>query len=77
MDFSIKRGFRRAGLIPLDLQAVLSKLDVQLRTPTPVEEGALPHVSMLQQISSSQFPLIPTGISVCCLICVAFLCTTP
>jgi hypothetical protein len=28
-------GFRRAGLVPFDPQAVLSKLDVKLRTPTP------------------------------------------
>ncbi len=27
--------FRRAGLVPFDPQAVLSKLDVRLRTPTP------------------------------------------
>jgi hypothetical protein len=30
-------GFRGAGLIPYDPQAVLSKLDVKLRTPTPPE----------------------------------------
>ena len=29
-------GFRGAGLIPFDPQAVISKLDVKLRTPTPV-----------------------------------------
>jgi hypothetical protein len=28
-------GFRGSGLIPYDPQAVLSKLDVRLRTPTP------------------------------------------
>ena len=28
-------GFRGAGLIPFDPQAVISKLDVKLRTPTP------------------------------------------
>jgi hypothetical protein len=28
-------GFRGAGLVPFDPQAVLSKLDVKLRTPTP------------------------------------------
>jgi hypothetical protein len=28
-------GFHRAGLVPFDLQAVLSKLDVKLRTLTP------------------------------------------
>jgi len=30
-----KAGFRGAGLIPFDPQAVISKLDVKLRTPTP------------------------------------------
>jgi hypothetical protein len=29
-------GFRGAGLIPFDPQAVISKLDVKLRTPTPI-----------------------------------------
>lgn len=28
-------GFRGAGLVPLDADAVISKLDVHLRTPTP------------------------------------------
>jgi len=28
-------GFRGTGLVPFSLQAVLSKLDVKLRTPTP------------------------------------------
>ncbi len=32
---NIKAGFRGAGLVPYDPQAVLSKLDVKLRTPTP------------------------------------------
>lgn len=30
----------RAGLVPFDPESVVSKLDVQLRTPTPVEEEA-------------------------------------
>jgi hypothetical protein len=30
-----KARFRGAGLVPFDPQAVLSKLDVKLRTPTP------------------------------------------
>jgi hypothetical protein len=30
-----KAGFRGAGLVPFDPQAVISKLDVKLRTPTP------------------------------------------
>ena len=32
---NIKGGFRGAGLVPYDPEAVISKLDVQLRTPTP------------------------------------------
>ncbi|KAJ3454583.1 hypothetical protein MRS44_013183 [Fusarium solani] len=35
---NIEGGFRGAGLVPLDPENVISKLDVQLRTPTPVEE---------------------------------------
>ena len=34
---NIKAGFRSTGLVPYDLQAILSKLDVKLRTPTPTE----------------------------------------
>jgi hypothetical protein len=32
---NIKAGFRGSGLVPYDPQAVLSKLDIKLRTPTP------------------------------------------
>ena len=32
---NVKAGFRSAGLVPYDPQAVISKLDVKLRTPTP------------------------------------------
>jgi hypothetical protein len=32
---NIKAGFRGAGLVPLHPEAVISKLDVRLRTPTP------------------------------------------
>jgi hypothetical protein len=32
---NIKAGFRDAGLVPFDPQAVISRLDVRLRTPTP------------------------------------------
>ena len=35
---NIAGGFRGAGLIPFDPQAVISKLDVKLRTPTPMED---------------------------------------
>ena len=39
---NIKSAFRGAGLVPLDPESVVSKLDVQLRTPTPPEEVAEP-----------------------------------
>ncbi|KAJ3537253.1 hypothetical protein NM208_g6395 [Fusarium decemcellulare] len=39
---NIKSAFRGAGLVPLDPESVVSKLDVQLRTPTPAEEVAKP-----------------------------------
>ena len=45
---NIAGGFRGAGLIPFDPQAVISKLDVKLRTPTPIgppEADADPWVS--------------------------------
>jgi hypothetical protein len=32
---TIKNGFAATGLIPLDPERVLSKLNIQLRTPTP------------------------------------------
>jgi hypothetical protein len=32
---NITAGFRGTGLVPYDIEAVLSKLDVKLRTPTP------------------------------------------
>jgi hypothetical protein len=36
-------GLRGAGLVPLDPESVISKLNVELRTPTPVkEEASLP-----------------------------------
>ncbi|KAL0936162.1 transposase [Colletotrichum truncatum] len=35
---NIQGGFRGAGLVPLNAESVLSKLDVKFRTPTP-EEG--------------------------------------
>jgi hypothetical protein len=39
---NIKAAFRGAGLAPLDPESVISKLDVQLRTPTPAEEVVSP-----------------------------------
>jgi hypothetical protein len=35
---NIKGGFRGAGLAPFDPENVISKLDIQLRTPTPPDE---------------------------------------
>jgi hypothetical protein len=37
---NIKGGFKGAGLAPFNPEVVISKLDVQLRTPTPVKEVA-------------------------------------
>ncbi|RKK77794.1 hypothetical protein BFJ68_g17950 [Fusarium oxysporum] len=37
-EANIKGGFRWSGLAPFNPEAVISKLDLQLRTPTPVEE---------------------------------------
>jgi hypothetical protein len=34
---NIKAGFRGSGLVPYNPQAVLSRLDVKLRTPTPTD----------------------------------------
>ena len=34
-ESNILGGFRGAGLVPLDPETVISKLDVKLRTPSP------------------------------------------
>ena len=39
---NIKSAFRGAGLVPFNPESVVSKLDVQLRTPPPVEEEVVP-----------------------------------
>jgi hypothetical protein len=39
---NICAGFRGAGLVPYNPDAVLSKLDVRLRTPTPPAPGTVP-----------------------------------
>jgi hypothetical protein len=39
---NIKAAFKGAGLVPLDPESVVSKIDVRLRTPTPAEEVASP-----------------------------------
>jgi hypothetical protein len=41
-ESNIRGGFRGAGLAPLDPEMVISKLDVQLRTPTPPKEVSQP-----------------------------------
>jgi hypothetical protein len=38
---NVRAGFRGAGLVPYDPEVVLSKLDVQLRTPTPPAPGTV------------------------------------
>jgi hypothetical protein len=48
IESNIRGGFRGAGLAPFDPETVISKLDVQLRTPTPagvVTEPSTPWVS--------------------------------
>ncbi|SCO92506.1 uncharacterized protein FRV6_16634 [Fusarium oxysporum] len=39
---NIRAAFRGAGLIPIDPESIVSKLDIQLRTPTPAEEEVNP-----------------------------------
>jgi hypothetical protein len=39
---NIQGGFRGAGLVPLDAEAVISKLDVRLRTPSPQATNVAP-----------------------------------
>jgi hypothetical protein len=41
-ESNIRGGFRGAGIAPFDPENVISKLDVQLRTPTPPEEATQP-----------------------------------
>ena len=37
----MRAGFRGAGLVPFDPEAVISKLDVRLRTPPPATPDAV------------------------------------
>ena len=37
---NIQGGFARSGLVPHDPEKVLSKLDIKLRTPTPLNSRA-------------------------------------
>jgi len=41
-ESNIRGGFKGAGLAPFNPENIISKLDVQLRTPTPPEEAAEP-----------------------------------
>ncbi|KAF7568168.1 hypothetical protein PtrM4_127810 [Pyrenophora tritici-repentis] len=52
---NICSAFRGAGLVPLQLEAVLSKLDVQLRTPTPPAPALLeaPWITSLERANSA------------------------
>jgi hypothetical protein len=60
---NIQGGFRGAGLVPFDPQAVISKLDVKLRTPTPTGPPSIiadPWVSQtphnpIEAVSQSNF----------------------
>ncbi|KAI1664138.1 hypothetical protein L13192_12079 [Pyrenophora tritici-repentis] len=49
---NICSAFRGAGLVPLQLEAVLSKVDVQLRTLTP-PAAALPEAPWVAQTPSN------------------------
>lgn len=54
-DKHIKSSFQGVDLVPLDPEAVISKLDVRLRTPTPLETP-----DVLSLIWISQTPRIAT-----------------
>ncbi|KAL2887303.1 hypothetical protein HOO65_050424 [Ceratocystis lukuohia] len=66
---NIKGGFKGAGLVPLDGESVISKLDVQLRTPTPIEEEAglpdpwIPRTPKTVIEASSQFEYLKRRIN--------------
>ena len=50
---NVKAGFRGAGLIPHNPEAIISKLDIKLRTPTPL----LPNTN--EELWTSQTPSNP------------------
>ena len=50
---NIKTAFRRAGLAPFNPESVVSKLGVQLRTPTPVEEEAGPSTPWISNTTNA------------------------
>ncbi|ENH73539.1 hypothetical protein FOC1_g10009032, partial [Fusarium oxysporum f. sp. cubense race 1] len=39
IESNIQGGFRRARLMPLNPETIISKLDIQLQTPTPLKEA--------------------------------------
>jgi hypothetical protein len=49
-ESNIKGGFRGARLVPLSPESVILKLDVQLRTSTPIEEEASVSTSWVLKI---------------------------
>ncbi|KAJ3542614.1 hypothetical protein NM208_g4000 [Fusarium decemcellulare] len=55
---NIRSAFRGAGLVPLDPESVVSKLDVRLRTPTPDEEVVSP---MTPWVSKTPKTVIEAG----------------
>ncbi|KAM5527928.1 transposase [Fusarium oxysporum f. sp. phaseoli] len=52
---NIKSAFRGAGLVPLNAENVVSKLDMQQRTPTPVEEVSKTPKTVLEAGSQSEY----------------------
>ncbi|KAJ0129087.1 Uncharacterized protein HZ326_27814 [Fusarium oxysporum f. sp. albedinis] len=52
-ESNIEGGFRGAGLVPRNPESVFSKLDVQLRTSTPVEEEASASTSWVPKTSKT------------------------
>jgi hypothetical protein len=56
---NVRAGFRGSGLVPLDPDTVISKLDVKLRTPTPT--GSPPTSSDLWTSKTPQNPIEATS----------------
>jgi hypothetical protein len=52
-ESNIKGGFRGAGLAPFNPERVISKLDIQLRTPTPPEEVTKPSTPWVSKTSKT------------------------
>jgi hypothetical protein len=50
---NIQAGFRGAELIPFDLESVISKLDVKLRTPTPLRSPEMDAAFWVSKTSSN------------------------